>query len=265
MMAFDFGVSSACYYPKLTEEALETAGQAGFQNVELFLNSFSELTDDFVAHLKAIRDRYGMNIVSVHPFFSFAESFFLFSTYERRYQDILQLYDRFFQVTAQLGAKIFVIHGVKTIAQFDDEEYCRRFRQLMDMGAQYGVRVCQENVVLHRSESPQYLKEMRDYLGKDFGVVLDIKQARRSKYSPYDFLELLHDDIAHVHISDYNDKLDCIPPLKGEFDFPEFFRTMQNYGYSGKYIIELYKWSYRDEGEIVDAYEKLLKITSQIC
>lgn len=251
------GVSSACFYPLETEKSLEMAGECGFHTVELFLNSHSELEDSFVEELLSIKEKYNLDIVSVHPFASFAESFYLFSNYERRYYDILPMYDRLFEVTAKLDADIFVFHGAKIPGSISDEEYCRRFAHLIEMGKKYGVRVCQENVVHHRSESPAYLKMMKDNIGDDFSVVLDIKQARRAGYTPYEFIDALGNSIIHVHISDRNDEKDCIPPLKGDFDFQGLFSAMEKLGYKGKYIIELYYWSYETKEDIIESYNKL--------
>ena len=259
-MRDSIGVSSACFYPLETEKALETAGECGFHTVELFLNSHSELEDTFVDELLRIKEKYTLDIVSVHPFASFAESFYLFSNYERRYTDILPMYDRLFEVTAKLGADIFVFHGAKIPGSISDEEYCRRFAHLIEMGKKYGVRVCQENVVHHRSESPQYLKMMKESIGEDFKVVLDIKQAHRAGYTPYEFIDVLGESIIHVHISDRNQEKDCIPPLTGEFNFPKLFSEMEKINYKGKFIIELYYWSYETKEEIVECYNKLNSI-----
>ena len=259
-MSARVGVSSACFYPLETEKSLELVGKCGFQSTELFLNSFSEINDSFLNQYLQIKDKYGIDIVSVHPFQSFAESFYLFSNYKRRWDDILPLYDSLFKFTSQLGADIFVFHGLKIPGSIDDEEYCRRFAHLIEMGGEYGVRVCHENVVKHRGESPGYLKMMRDYIGDSFNIVLDIKQTRRAGYKPADFLDKLSDSIAHIHISDKNDKLDCVTPLKGDFDFNEFFTSVEKSGYNGKYMIELYEWSYSDVQEICNAYNTLNKI-----
>ena len=254
------GISSACFYPEETEKSLETAGECGFGTVEIFLNSHSELEDDFVEKLLSIKEKYNLDIVSLHPFASFAESFYLFSNYTRRYTDILPLYDRLFEVTAKLGASFFVFHGAKIPGSISDEEYCRRFAHLIEMGKKYGVKVCQENVVNHRSESPAYLKMMRDNIGDDFSIVLDIKQAHRAVYTPYDFIEELSDNIVHIHISDRNDEKDCITPLEGCFDFEKLFSEMKKRGYDGKYIIELYYWSFEDKQEIIESYKKLTEL-----
>ncbi len=259
-MKNQIGVSSACFYPDETEKSLETAGECGFTQVELFLNSPSELEDEFVDKLISIKEKYSLDIVSLHPFTSFAESFFLFSNYERRFTDTLPLYEKYFSVAARLGADIFVIHGAKIPGSVSDEEYCRRFARLIEMGKKYGVRVCHENVVYHRSQSPEYLKMMRDAIGEDFKIVLDIKQAHRAGFSPYEFIDVLGDSIVHIHISDRNEEKDCITPLKGDFDFRTLFETMSLRGYEGKYIIELYEWSYSGKEEITDAYNRLCEM-----
>ena len=251
------GISSACYYPLVTEKSFDKICEAGVDCAELFFNSSGEIEKDFIRELDARRKEYGVDIVSVHPFMSFAESFFLFSTYERRFHDILPLYERFFEVCNILGAKIFIMHGAQRSGNVDDELYFERFAGLMQTGKKYGVSVCQENVVRYRSESAEYLKRMCDYLGDDFGVVLDIKQARRALISPYDIINEVGSHIKHIHISDYNGKKDCIPPLTGNFDFPELFGTMDKLGYSGAYIIELYEHSYEKESEIIRSYTRI--------
>lgn len=263
-MNIEFGVSSACFYPEETEKSLELTGEYGFRNVELFLNSHSEIEDEFVDKLISVKEKYGLHIVSVHPFASFAESFYLFSNYERRYTDILPMYDRLFEVTAKLGASFFVFHGAKIPGTISDEEYCRRFKNLIEMGKKYSIQVCHENVVHHRCQSPDYMKMMRDNIGEDFKMVLDIKQAHRAGFSPYEFIEKLSDAIVHVHISDRNSEKDCITPLKGVFDFPKLFETMEKRGFTGKYIIELYEWSYDTRDEIFEAYKKLQNLSASL-
>ena len=74
----EFGISSACFYPLETEKALELMGKNGVKNAEIFFNAACETKKDFVKQLKGIAEYYGMNIVSVHPTMSLAESFMLF-------------------------------------------------------------------------------------------------------------------------------------------------------------------------------------------
>lgn len=250
------GISSACFYPLVTEESFRKLCNAGIHCAELFVNSPSELDLPFVKEIEKMKNDADIDIVSMHPFMSFAESFYLFSSYERRFFDILPLYEKFFEACQMLGTHIFVIHGAKLSGSVSDELYCERFGKLMELGKKYDVSVCQENVVHYRSENVDYLMKMKQLIGEDFGIVLDIKQARRTFISPYDIINNLGKYIKHVHISDYNAKKDCIPPLCGNFDFSEFFDEMKKIDYNGAYIIELYDHSYENEEDIFISYRK---------
>lgn len=254
------GISSACFYPLTTEESFLKLCKADIKCIELFFNSPSEIHDDYLNQIIKWKNEFNIDIPSVHPFMSFAESFFLFSSYERRFYDILDFYKKFFEVTQKLGSEIFIIHGLKLPGSIDEETYFERFRKLVEIGNEYNVTVCQENVVQHHSQSSEFLKRMKNALKDDFSMVLDIKQARRSLESPYDFISGLSSHIKHVHISDYNADSSCIPPCEGLFEFSEFFNEMKKIGYSGKYIIELYNHSYKDEGQIYKSFSKINEI-----
>ena len=259
------GISSACFYPQTTEDSFLKACKGGVKTIELFFNSPSELEDKFINDIILLKNEYGVFVPSVHPFMSFAESFFLFSSYERRFFDILDLYKRFFEIMNRLKADIFVIHGAKIPGSISDELYFERFHKLIQLGKQYNISVCQENVVNYRSESTDFIVRMKNAIGEDFGLVLDIKQARRAKQDAFSFIKEAGNHIKHVHISDYNAESMCIPPLEGCFDFPAFFRELKNIGYSGSYIIELYDHSYNDEKQIFESYEKIRKILVDYC
>ena len=254
------GISTACFYPLETEKSFDIVCESGCSCTELFFNSPSEISDGFIKELRAKQLYHGIDIVSIHPFMSLAESFYLFSSYERRFHDIFPLYERYFEIMNELGAKICVIHGLKIPGSISDLLYFERFAKLIEAGKKYGVSVCQENVVHHRAQSSEYLRAMTDFIGEDFGIVLDIKQARRAGADAYDIINSLHKNIKHIHISDFNDTNDCITPLKGNFDFAHFFSTLKEKGYKGDYIIELYEHSYENIQEIFDSYSKISKL-----
>ncbi len=254
------GISSACFYPLTTEESFLKLCEADIKCIELFFNSPSEIADSFVNDLRKMQTEYRVSIPSIHPFMSFAESFFLFSSYERRFYDILDLYKRFFEIMQKLESEIFIIHGLKIPGSITEDLYFDRFGKLVEIGKSYGVTVCQENVVQHHSQSVEFLKRMAKALGDDFSLVLDIKQARRSLESPYDFIKQLGKYLKHIHISDYNDKFSCIPPTDGLFDFREFFAELQRIGYDKKFIIELYNYSYTEERQVFESFSKINEI-----
>ena len=244
------GISSACFYPLETEKSIEKLCYNGVKDVEIFFNSPCELDDSFVDLLLQKKTEYGLNFISMHPFGSFTESFMFFSSYERRMQDYLPLYRRFFEVANKLGIHIFVVHGAQIPGSISDDEYCERYSRMIDIANEYDVIFAHENVVHYRSGKPEYLEMMKNNIGSRFRTVLDIKQARREGYSPYEFIDRLGDSICHVHLSDYSDEIDCLAPGKGNFDFTRLFQKFNSIGYKGDYIVELYSKSFDNEDEI---------------
>lgn len=249
------GISTSCLYPLETEKSLDALGKIGVKSCEVFLNSPGETTPQFAKILNGICNEYGIKISAVHPFSSFAETYMLFSAYQRRFDDMLEFYKRNFEVTAALGADFSVIHGALTGAKISSTEYFTRFAKLIEEGKKSGVKVCHENVNRHLCESPDFIEKMKAFLGEDFKLVFDVKQAVRAGFSPIEFAEKFKSDIVHIHISDHTETADCIPPGKGNFDFRKLIDVMNSAGYKGDYIIELYRENF---GGIEDLRESLL-------
>lgn len=259
MIATVTGISTACFYPKLTEDSLAWAGELGFQTVELFFNASCELGGPTLQDLDAIRRSYGMDIVSVHPFTSVAEGSLFFSDYERRVDDGLDLYRRYFEAAAQLGAHLLVLHGGKAVKHLPPEFYAERLARLIEAGHEFGVTVAHENVVHFACESVDYAKKLASLLGDSFRMVLDIKQCVRAGQDPFAFIRELGAHIDHVHVSDHGARGDCLPPGEGDFDFTRLFRELSGAGYRGASIIELYSNGFTDVCQLTAARRYLEK------
>lgn len=251
------GVSSSCLYPMPPRESLEILGKLGVKTCEVFINSSSELTVGYAQKLNEIKNEYGMDIVSVHPFTSFAETTMLFSEYKPRFFDMLDYYKTAYETAAALGAKIFVIHGSKLPAKITHEEYFERFAMMIEEGRKFGITVTPENVNNHLSENPEFMKEMRAYFGKEFKMVFDVKQANRAGFNPLAFAEEFAENIIHIHLSDHNKDFDCLPPSKGNFDFAKLSEIMKKVGYNGNYVVELYRHNYSEPEELAQAMHYL--------
>lgn len=245
------GLSTACFYPMQTEEALIKVGELGFASTEVFFNSTSELDISFLKKLKQTQDKYEIKMNSVHPMASFAESYMLFSTYTRRFIDTVEMYKHYFEAANILGAKIVVIHGSRVPAVIEPHEYYERFGTLIEEGLKQGIIVAHENVVGTMGQSPKCMLDMKNAIGNNFKMVLDIKQAVRSGYTPDDFVSVLNDRIVQVHISDHNEENDCLPPGEGDFDFKNFIKNLNDKGYKGDYIIELYSSSFLNDEQLI--------------
>ncbi len=247
------GISTSCLYPMITEESLEALGKMEVKTCEIFLNSYGETSSDFAKKLVKIKNEYGIKVASVHPFSSFSETHMLFSEYKRRFEDGIEFYKRCSETAAVLGAEVLVIHGSKFPAKICDSEYFERFGKLVEAGREHGITVCQENVHAHFSRDPEFLKNMRTYLGDDFRMVFDVKQAVRSGFEPLAFADEFKNEIVHVHLSDHKAGQDCLPPGTGEFGFKKLFEIMESADYKGDYVIELYRSNYGEPCELIKA------------
>ena len=186
-------------------------------------------------------------------------SFMLFSNYDRRFYEGLEIYKRYGEIAATLGANYVIMHGGKPNGTMDDYGYFDRFAKVADAVKANGATLLQENVVLFRAGNLETLKNMSEYLGNDVNFCLDVKQSLRGGYSPYDVLRLLGGKIKHLHLSDSNDRHDCMLPLDGNFDFKKFLNEAVQVGYTGNAVIEVYRAAFGEPQELFDSHQKLLK------
>ena len=252
------GVSTASLYPLHAEDAFNELAARGVKTAELFANSSSEGREPVVGMIADTMKRAGMEIVSFHPFSSPMESVFLFSEYDRRIDEMLQLYGEFFGAMRKLGAKIFVLHGAISSSKCTPEHYIRQFRLLSEAAAEFGVTVAQENVSYCLSGKLDFLKLMKRELGDCAKFVLDLKQCRRAGEDAFDMIRGLGGSIAHLHISDGDADRDCLPVGQGSFDFCRLMQEMSAVGYDGAYIVELYRQNY-------DSFDRLRESADRLC
>ena len=244
------GISSSCLYPLLTEESLKTVGELGAKTAEIFFNSFSELKKPILNEIKSIKEYYGINVRSIHPFTSAYEPVLFFGGYDRRLNDGIEFYKNYFEVANELGAEMVVLHGGRIYLETTPEAYAASYIPLHEAAMSAGVRIAQENVHNHHCGNPEFMKALADIVGDDFRMVLDVKQCRRCGESAYDFVNLLGEKIYQVHISDGLPGKDCLAPGAGEFDFKKLFEALQSVGYDKTAIIELYRQNYGEVEEL---------------
>lgn len=253
----EIGVSTSCFYPLETEVSLENLGKAGIKHTEIFFNALSELKQSFVDMLIDIKEEYGITVASIHPTMSLAESFMIFSNYDRRYAEAEDQFRRYSEIAAQLGAKYIILHGGKPNGILSDEEYCERYMRLKEVTRENGADILQENVVRFRAGEIEFLRSMRDILGNEAEFCLDLKQSLRCGYDPFDLIEEFSDSIKHYHISDHSISSDCLLPGDGGFDFERLFKVLDKKKFNGSLMIEVYKDSYKSYESIFDSFRNL--------
>ncbi len=247
------GISTACYYPLETELSLEQVGKSGVKVTEIFFNSPRELKPSFLDMLADIRDYYGLRIASVHTFTATADSYLFYSNYQRRFEDGLDYLKKFYNAAAELGAKYVIMHGDKITGKLPDEEVAEHFMLLENEANSFGVHVLQENVNLYRSADPEFIRNLIKNTDGKALFCFDVKQAVRSGHTPDEILDAMGGNVRHVHLSDHSASSDCLLPGKGGFDFSALFDKLNNNGYSGDYVIEVYKDCYNDPAEIANS------------
>lgn len=254
------GVSSASLYPLHAEDAFRELAARGIKTTELFANSTCEAQEPVVSDIESTIRANGMELVSFHPFSSPMESVFLFSTYDRRIEEMLELYSGFFRTMQRIGARIFVLHGAILSSKCTPEHYFRQFRLLAETGREYGITVAQENVSYCLSGSLDFLKMMKRELGDHAKFVLDLKQSRRSHADAFDYVRELRESIVHLHISDGDGDRDCLPVGQGRFDFRRLMQEMSAIGFNGAYIVELYRDNYDSFDRLRESVDRLTDI-----
>lgn len=253
------GISTACLYPMVLEDSLQTLIDLGFREFEIFINTYSEMEPEFLNLLEKKLKPCGCRVKSLHPFTSGFESYLLFSNYERRFQDGVSFYRKYFEMAQRLEAEILVIHGDRSFEKsgLNDQEYYDRFRILSRVAREYGVTLAQENVNAFRSQDCEFIRNMREYLKEDASFVLDVKQAVRSGRDPYEMCEAMGENLVHVHINDNKPGHDCLLPGRGIMDYTRLLNILKENHYSGDFIIEVYRKNFIQLFELTDAYRFL--------
>lgn len=256
----EFGISTACFYPEDLLTAMKSLAQYDIKCTEIFANTYSELSEIFAETIKRITEPKNIRITSVHPFTSGYEHILLFSDYYQRFRDSVEFYKNYFRFARRVGAKTVVLHGDKRFADsggISDEEYFERYHILYRTAKAMGVSVGQENVNAFRSQNPDFIRKMRNYLGNEVDFVFDIKQAVRAGYSPYEMCEAMGNRIVHLHINDNTPQQDCMLPGYGNMDYQKILTQMKQQNFQGRAVIEVYHRHFESIGEIVRSYRYL--------
>ncbi len=255
------GISTACFYPLKTEEALEFLGKNNIPVTEIFFNSHSEVEDEFVELLNEIRLKYNIEINSLHACGSVGEPYYLFSEYERRYLETREFYKKYYMAAKKLGAKTVVLHGDSLKGHIPFEEYAKRLCDMNEDAAQYGVTLSHENVNKFRMAVTKNVETLKTLTGGKQPFTFDVKQCIRAGVDVYDMLKTMGENIVNVHISDNSPSCDCLLPGDGQFDFARLFKELQKIGYDGTCLIEVYRWSYNEYADLLASCDFVKKFT----
>ncbi len=258
------GISTSNLYPLPLEDALSSFRGLGADTTEIFLNTVSELSEPFCAMMRERAAAADLRIRAVHSFTSCFEPYLLFSKYERRYEDGVQVFDGVFRAAATVGAEYVILHGDRDPGVLTVAESVARFERLYDLGQQYGVTLLQENVVRFRACSPTFVREMRQALGNKAQFTLDFKQCRRTGIAFAEMLDAMRGAIRHVHISDADGERDCLMPGDGAEPLREQLQLLKDSGYDGDLMIELYRHNFDEIAELSNGIAHLRQLVASL-
>jgi len=255
------GLSSACFYPEiLTENSIKLIKDIGFSSGEIFLNSTSEYEEDFVYGLNQERLKHNFNISSIHSFSSAFEPF-LFEVYSRRRMDMFKSFKKVCRAAKLLGARFYTFHGMRK-ADFDSMDKKRIIKvydELIYNALEEGVVLAQENVSWCMSSDLRFLELLKEKCRYPVKFTLDVKQSFRAGRDVQDYIDIMGRDMVNLHINDKDDQNLCLLPGRGEVDYGKLFGSLDEIGYGGDMIIEVYRDNFRNYSELSDARDFLNK------
>lgn len=233
------------------EAAIRLAAEVGFEYVHYDIAGIEDEVD-FIAspanygkNIRKIMDGCGVKCSLAHaPYFlRYGQKF---DVSEIQYLEIV----RAFEMAAELGCKMMVVHSITVPEDEDFTEYNLAFyRSLIPYAEKYNVKIAVENlyitkdgaIVGNKLGNPQDMLDFMDKLPDEhFTVCLDIGHAFLVGFDPADCIRKLGDKIGTVHLHDNCGLLDdhTIPGL-GKIDWEAVREAFIDIDYQGVLNYEL--------------------------
>lgn len=263
------GISTASFFGVLNvEDAVVAINDMGSKNVELFLNTTSEYSEDFAGMLCSRISARQMRVTALHPMGTQFEPQ-LFSLSPRQRRDAQKQFLHLIKTARALGAPYYVMHGPSNMRGMARNMQLDRIgpmaAELCEMAAEQGVTLTWENVSWCLFDKPEFAARILDASKSELmRFTLDVKQAMRSGFDALDYLKYTGERTVNVHLCDYykasNDGL-CMP-FTGGYDFEKLFSTLKGFHYKGCLTIEVYSDLYRELGEVKDCFQRLNELAA---
>ncbi len=240
------GLSSGALFPDiLTEDAPWVAAEAGFEDLEVMLQTPGEYGANCFQHLVSAAGDAGCRVRAVHVWGEFHP---LISPYQRRVEEGRALFDRAIAGAATAGAGLIVWHGPRRIDVEASGDRARFFDLIAERAAACGaagVRLTLENVSHGPLTSVREVTALTAAMpslapASHLGWTFDPFQASEAGANPFMLLAAMGDRVAHVHLSDRRAAepgARHLPPGEGELPWPALLRAVAGV-YAGPMIVE---------------------------
>lgn len=258
----EIGISTASLFGRLyNEDALPLLDSIDSRVVEVFLETYSEYTEDFARLLE--KRKGSLRVHSIHTLNTHFEPQ-LFSDCERTRNDALNIYESCLKVARILGASCYTLHGkarFKRGVVYDNYEEIGGYMSVIcDLAKKYGVELCLENVEWAYYNKIGFFENVKKYCA-DLRACLDVKQARVSGFDYKRYIEETGDSLRTVHLSDVDENgRTALPTKSGCFNFEELFEILAYNGFKGNCLIEVYKDNFQTTSDLKASLDYLRNI-----
>ncbi|MBR5272437.1 MAG: sugar phosphate isomerase/epimerase [Clostridia bacterium] len=251
------------------EAAIRQAARVGFEYIHYDIAGIEDELDfikspsEYGKNIRRIMDESGVKCSLAHaPYFlRYGQKF---DTSEVQYLEIV----RAFEMAAELGCGMMVVHSISVPQDVDFKEYNLAFyRSLIPYAEKYGVKVAVENLYIANdgkivggklANPDEMLDFMAELPSEHFTVCLDLGHAFLTGTDPAEFIRALGDKIGTIHLHDNCGLLDdhTIPGL-GKIDWVAVRGALREIGYKGvlNYELSTYFGNFND-----DDYESAAKL-----
>ncbi len=259
------GISTASLFQrKHTEEALEFLSNNNVPCAEIFLESYCEYNPQYGELLKTVKN--GIDVHSVHVLTTQFEPQ-LYSLNDRAKDDSFKMLKCAMEVAKKVGAKYYTFHGgarfKKTPFKIDYDRVGKITQEIIDVCRDFGVTLAYENVHWGYYNYVGFFKEIKART-KGLKATLDIKQARQSGISYADFINEMAGDIVTVHLSDIDENGKMCLPGKGITDFMDLFNRLDDVGFNGALLLEVYKNDFETYDQLFQSLDYVKNLAMQI-
>ena len=252
------GISTSSLFLKANnDEAMALFKEWELPVAEVFLTTFSEYDRDFGRLLHEINGQ--TEVHSVHVLNTNFEPQ-LYNRHPKVRADAYRFLDLAMQAAEELHAKYYTFHGwarlKNTPVNMNYDKIGADTREIMETCKRHGVTLSYENVHWAYYNAPGFFKEVQAR-EPDLAATLDIKQARQSGVPYPAYLEEMRGALSTVHLSDVDEKGNICLPGRGKFDFYRLFSKLNEIGFSGAALIEVYPESYETYDELLSSLDYL--------
>ena len=203
----DIGISTASLFGRqYNEDAIVTVGKLGARVCEVFLETYSEYTEEYASFLNS-RKSDNLKVHSIHTLNTHFEPQ-LFSPCERTKLDAINIFENCLKAGKVLNASYYTLHGkakLKKTTVFNNyQEIGEQMAELTKITAKYSMQLCLENVEWAFYREPGFFSKIINY-APDLCACLDVKQAREAGFDYTLYLEEMAGRLKTVHLSDVDE------------------------------------------------------------